>query len=387
MRSYLKRTILMALSLFCLGSAGCGGRDKNKIPDGYLAEPAGGPIFGEADFVSIYNYCPTFLKDGADLHVWYCSNFASNANGDHIAYRKGIEKDGVRYWGEKQIVFSPGEQGTWDAANVCDPSVIRGEFGYKGTAYTWLMAYLGCSTYGNYENSVGFAVANAATGPWVRVPEVSPLYDFYTLYPNAANDQNQWGTGQPTVLSVDKKGKVLLFYTQNFDPPEWGQMVERWDFSDMEHPARDFSLRLPGKGLAQRDGKQDYITNADFMYDEKTGKLYVGTDVHPFGPDYPNNIPVVGRVAVTDLWRGDAVLGDTLNSGVTATWKDVFQLSEALTGNKRHSNLGFIRDPYGYMPDSGKIDVTYTASDTLPYEEWRLIYTWRIYAYGFLVNP
>lgn len=371
---------LVALTVFSVCAC-----KKGVDTEGLTKEGADGLLFAEPEFSRLYNYASTVVVDGDIGHIWYCSNYSSGANGDHIFYRKGVRADDGWYWGEKQLVLSPGEAGAWDSANVCDPSVIKGEFRYEGKTYPWLMAYLGCSTYGNYENAFGLAVAESPAGPWVKVTttEVAPLYDFYTLYPNAGNNMQLWGTGQPSLVSADKQGKVLVFYTQHFDP-DWGQMVERWDFSDLNRPVREFSNVLESNGLLQRDSEPDYITNADFMYDPYRNVLYTGTDVHPFGPDYPNNIPTVGRVAYVDLTADkDGVLGDTLRESVL--WTDVGQLSEDVTGNKRHSNLSFCRDVYGWMTDPDAIDVVYASSNVKEEEDWALIYTWRLFRYS--LNP
>lgn len=374
--------IALSLSVFACTTSffGCA-----KKPSGEK-EAEKGRIFDEPELSRFYNYASSVMVDGDDVHIWYCSNPSSGASGDHIFYRKGTIYEGKRYWGEKTLVLSPGEAGEWDGANVCDPSVIKGEFRYKQTDYAYLMAYLGCKTYGNYENSFGFAVANKPEGPWIKVttPEISPVYDFYSLYPGGGDNMQLWGTGQPSLVSSDKKGKVLVFYTKHFDP-DWGEMAERWDLSDLDTPSREFSVKLEADGLTQRNSSQtDYITNADFAYDPDRNVLFTGTDVHPFGPDYPNNIPTVARVAYAHMTSEAAgVVGGSLKSGLY--WNDIEQLSEDKTGNKRHSNLSFVRDPYGWTSGNA-IDVIYASSDVKEEEDWALIYTWRLYGYTVNLN-
>lgn len=375
-----KIIIMFVCFIFVFSSVSCSKPKGNK-------ESENGLLFDEAEFSRIYNYASTVVVEDNVSHIWYCSNRSSSSSGDHVFYRKGVKHKGDWYWGEKQLVLSPGVAGEWDSANVCDPSVIKGDFKYQGETYSWLMAYLGCRTYGNFENSFGFAVANSPEGPWKKVTTkaLAPMYDFYSLYPGGGDNMQLWGTGQPSIVSADKSGKVLVFYTKHFDP-EWGQMAERWDLSNLDNPVCEFSTRLEATGLVQRNSTQeDYITNADFMYDPYRNVLYTGTDVHPFGPDYPNNIPTVGRVAYADLTNDiGEVIGDSIKDGLY--WHEIEQLSEEATNNKRHSNLSFYRDAYGWMVNPNEIEVIYATSQTKDVEDWALIYTWRLYRYSLYLG-
>ena len=359
-----------AISVFSF--VGC----TEKVPEGYFPENETGMMFDSPEFTYFYNYAPSVIVDGNKAHVWYCTNLYSGVAGDHIAYRDGIKVNGKWYWSEQRIVLYPGEKGAWDQKHICDPSIIKGMFGYQGKTYSYLMSYLGCMTDGNYENAFGFAVAETPEGPWIRVPEVSPLIDFYTDY-GGEDGKMQWGTGQPSLVSVDKKGKILVFYTMHSYPYEWGTMVERWDFSDLQNPKKELSTHVKNDGLLQKDGKQDYITVADFMYDPYRKEMYVGTDVHPFGNLYPDNLTDTSRVAKTNMLN-DVVIGDSFRDG-KVTWTDMFYVTELETGRGKNTSIGFYRDPYGWLPEKGKIETAISSSFAYPTDNGKLFFTLKLF--------
>lgn len=370
--------ILILTTIFCAASCG------EKIPNGYKAIADDGLMFDEeGDFVSIYNYCPCVIIDGTDAYVWYCSNEKSGAHGDHIAYRRGKIINGTLYWGEKQILFGPTEN-TYYSGNICDPDVIKGEFLYKGETYNWLMAVLGCTTVDNSSNMFGFKVAKSPDGPWIDVPEISPLYDFYYCYPDYVYDGVSnfiWGWGQCSLISADKKGKVMLFYTGRSAS---GQKYEYWDFSDLENVKMLYETSVTAKGLVQSDGvTDDNMCNAQFMYDGFNDQMYVVCDVHPFEQyEIPTNLPNLSRVYSIKNSTDGGEIGAFFKNNKN-TWKTVFDINKELTGFPRNHNCCFYRDPYGWMPEEGKLDVCYTMSSLG--SDWKVLYTYRIYHTQYLL--
>ena len=379
MITILKKLLLAGVILtFMLSLFAC--KPTPKIPEGYVAEQDNGMMFDYPDFKKYYNYAPTLIVEGDKAYLWYCTNIISAVAGDHVAYREGVRIKNKWYWSEQEIVLYPGNPGEWDCKHICDPSVIKGEFNYNGEVYNYLMSYLGCMTDGNYENAFGFALSKQPQGPWVKVPEISPLIDFYEDY-GGTNGKMQWGTGQPSIVSVDKKGKVLVFYTKHtYQDNGWGTMVERWDFSDLNNAKRDFVKYVPATGLYQKDGKTiDSITVADFMYDQYRNCIYVGTDVHPFGNGYPDNITDVSRVARLNLSSSEAVLGDTFQSS-KIKWEDLYHISQLDTGRGKNTNLGFYRDPYGWLPEKNRIETCVSAAENhLVSDSWQFFFTLKLF--------
>ena len=380
----LKRKILaLVFALVTLFSvSACG----EKIPEGYKPFAEDGMMFDEeGDFVTMYNYCPSVIVDGEDAYVWYCSNKKSGAkHGDHIAYRRGKYINGELYWGEKQILFGP-EESTWTSGNVCDPDVIKGEFSYKGETYNWLMTYLGCTTIDNTSNAFGFKVAKSPDGPWIDVPEMSPLYDFYEMFPGYVWDgvsPDIWGWGQSSMISVDKKGKVMLFYTSSV--VEGCTKYEYWDFSNLDNPQKLYEMPMHREGIVQRDGiTQDQMTNTQFVYDHFNDDIYVICDVWPFERfEVPTNLPNLSRVYRLD----NATEGGDLQDFFTNSdkkWERVLDIDKELTGFFRNHNCCFFRDPYGWMLEDGKLEICYTRC--LPGGDWKVLYSFRIYYMEYLI--
>lgn len=353
----------------------------SNVPDGYAAEWETGQMFDEpGDFVSIYNYCPSILVEGDNAYVWYCSNKSSGAHGDHIAYRKGKRVGETWYWSEKQIAFGP-EEGTYYSGNICDPDVIRGEFSYHGETYTYLMAVLGCTTVDNSSNMFGFKIAKSPDGPWIDVPEVSPLYDFYDYYPDYVYDETNefiWGWGQCSLISIDEKGKILLFYTGRSGT---GQKVECWDFSDLEEPQSLWEAEVSNAGIYTSDGQQDTICNAQFSYEPVSRRIYMVCDTHPFSEfEVPTNLPYASNVYYFDVPE-DKEFYEVFDQKFT--WNKLFSIDSALTGFPRNHNCCFFRDPYGRLLSEERLDLAYTMS--LTGADWKVLYTYRIYHLEYLL--
>ena len=119
---------------------------ETKAPDPVL--PPSHVMQFEPDKEGIYNYCPTVITEAdGTRYIYYCTNKDSFAVIDYIGCRKGTPNaDGSYTWSEETLVLAPSEAGKWDAHHTCDPSVIKGKFNYGGKDYSYLMAYLGCTS-------------------------------------------------------------------------------------------------------------------------------------------------------------------------------------------------------------------------------------------------
>jgi len=319
----------------------------------------------------IYNYCPSIYVEDGVYHVYYCSNKVNRNITDYIAYREGTRKNDLFSWSEKQLVMAPTPR-TWDERHTCDPSVIAGEFNYMGQKYNYLMAYLGCITSNNQENSVGIAVASDPEGPWVKVDSINPIAEYKR---NMDVDQTifQWGYGQPSLVSFDKAGVVLLFYTEGV-PTHTGTVVEKWDLKDLENPKLLDKAKVTNSGLADMNGKADFLNNADFGYDPVKKRLYAISDWHPWPQerDIPNNIVEAGRISYIECGdKGLDILFD--NDGVE--WVTPFIINEEKTGFPRNHNLGIVTDKYGWLPKSKSIEFAYSVSE----KGHNALWSYRIY--------
>ncbi|MDE6411225.1 MAG: hypothetical protein K2L02_01630 [Clostridia bacterium] len=364
----MRKTLSLLLSGITLSAAafgiyGCSNDDTSNgnVPDGYVK--AGEYLFAEdvEKDGSFYNYCPSILQvDENTRYVYYCANETKNVVVDTIAMRKGVKIDNEWYYGPKSYPVKPTLY-TWDHEHDCDPAVVMGEFAYNGETYNYLMAFLGCARQDCQVNEVGLAVAKAPEGPWVKCDDVNPFihYEYDAARPAAF----QWGYGQPSLVNIDKKGKVLLSYTCG---PGGDDYVElgRWDLSNLNAPVNEFKSRVPVKGMTQFNSTQaaPCITNADFAYDFNKKRLYMICDAHPLDtanqPDFITQALYVGYLQ--DFTGEENVPGDILKNYDGRPWKTVGFVTPDMTGYKRNHNGCIIRDGYGGTLYENRLPIGYS---------------------------
>lgn len=311
----------------------------------------------------IYNYCPSVLEEAdGTRYLYYCTNRESYKIIDYIGCRRGTRNaDGSYTYGAETVVLAP-TAGAWDAHHTCDPSVVRGDFTYKGQSYRYLMAYLGCTSYDNQDNEIGFAVANDPMGPFVKIAD-TPTIPYVR-----EGDAWQWGVGQASLVSRDKGSRVYVFYTEG-TATRTHEFVDEWDFADLENPVRLSHTDLATTGLTTRTGGGDYIGNADFAYDADSNSFYMATDSHPYPSDDPNYITEYFRVA---YFAGDDV--------TRVRWNELEHIGPAETGFARNHNVGLVRDAYGWLPGGNSLTVYYTGADKGANALW----TYRLHTYTLL---
>jgi len=310
----------------------------------------------------IYNYCPSIMQVSDDTrYIYYCTNSTSYNVTDYIACRKGtLDASGTWEWGEESIVLSPTKD-TWDARHVCDPSVVGGSFKYNGENYSYLMAYLGCTSSDNQENKIGFALSKTPEGPFVKVGN-APIVDFEK---DPSSSVFQWGVGQPSLVNMDKKSTVMMFYTRG-DKTATRTIAEEWDLSDLSSPKRNSSVKLSETGLKNLNGAQDIINNADFVYDSEAKRFYASSDCHPNPSSAPDFISSHFRIGYFS----------EPSSYEHFVWRKLCEVGPADSGFARNHNTGILRDEYGHLPN-GYVSVYYTVS----IEGSNSLWSYRIYDY------
>ncbi len=330
------------------------------------SEASGEKLFSPSNSIGIYNYCPTVidLEDGT-RYIYYCTNKDSYNVIDYIGCRKGTLTESGYVWSDETRVLAP-TSGSWDAKHTCDPSVIKGEFEYSGEEYSYLLAYLGCTSEDNQENKIGLAVAKSPEGPFVKIG-TAPLIDF-------AKDPSisvfQWGVGQPCLVSKDMKSTVWMFYTRG-DKFGTRTVVRECDFSDLDNPVLGEEITLSTNGLVTLDNATDIINNADFMYDADKNVFYSASDCHPNPANEPNYI--------ASHFRLSSFSGTDF---ANASWKNIATVGESLTGYARNHNVGLVRDAYGHTTSAKNATVYYTVSVTGSLSLW----SYRIHEYNFIVK-
>lgn len=340
-------------------------------------------LFGEdISQVKFFNYCPAIIQEkdekGNDvMHIWFCTNKDEGIIMDHIGYRKGVKQaNGKWIFSDLKIVLAP-TPNTWDARHTCDPAVIQGEFNYKNVKYKYLMAYLGCVTedYGN--NETGIAVANAPEGPWIKIDHLNPIVPWQD-YGKNDNGKWNWGTGMPALISLDKKGEVLMFYRSG----NRGVGVQRWDFSNLDKTDLQpkFTATLGSNGIVNSQGGKCSVGIPDFAYDSQSKRFYVCSTTNEKNPPDVTLTRVNSHCSVAYLENIESLehLSQVLQSG-TYTWKMLGYVGPNETGWERNHNPGIVRDAYGYLPKSNEIGVVVATGKN----SWDMenIFTYRLHGY------
>ena len=347
---------------------------------------------GVAGETRIYNYCPSiFIDEDGNEHVYYCTNKVEGNVTDYVGYRKGIiNNNEISYSNVNYVLEHSSTLSDWDSRHTCDPSVIKGEFKFRGEDYNYLMAYLGCLTSDSTHNETGIAVSKAPQGPWVKcngmksdgVTPINPIVPYSEFSMGATS----WGTGQPSLVSVDKKGRVLLFTTVGATNGTFTNIRE-YDFSDIDN----YSLirernNVTVEGIKGTRTGAAFINNGDFGYDIVNRRVILAKPRQFFGTD--GKAP--GFIADTiDLYYIDDTegtnVGDVLFAGnnTAKIWKSIGSVDKTLTGFLRNHNTGLITDPYGHIDATKNIGVAFTRSDEENGGTWSYLSTYRMYATGF----
>lgn len=306
-----------------------------------------------------YNYCPSiFEKDGV-IYTYFCTNTVPYEVVDSIAMIKSIPNpngEGYLYTNPK-IVLKAAIQKSWDSQHVCDPSVIEGSFVYDGKAYKYLLGYLGCTSLDNQDNQTGVAVSNDLE-TWHKLRE-NPFIHYEH---DKAHPEFQWGVGQVSMLNLDKKGKVALFYTSGTYNLT-SQKVRVMELSDLNKPVLLTEMTVPNEGTIQLNGYTDFISNADFAY--RDGILYMVCDTHPYGLDiYENGRLIARNSSITPDRSSVYSMPLDLEKFNWSKWKRETYIDKERTGYDKNHNCGFVRDSYGYLKE-GNMTVMYTGATGL----------------------
>ncbi|GHV02459.1 hypothetical protein FACS1894211_13890 [Clostridia bacterium] len=384
MNKLRKLAAFLCCALVVFGFAGCvpsggdpGGTDPSDPlgqvdPGGTDPSEPGDDLFTES-VAKAYNYCPSILQtDENTRYMYYCANPVSEVVEDHAMVRRGTRVNGRWTWSEKQIALAP-TPGKYDSLHICDPSVIQGKFSYNSTEYKYLMAYTG----NNYHifNKVGLAVSNDLMSGWVKVE--NPFVTYW-------GSTDHWGVGQPTLVSVDKEGRVMLFYAVG--STYTGTNAERWDLSDLNHPVREYSIQMTVRGLTTLTGASpDTINNIDVAYDPVRKRYYAVSECHPNPQDEPN---IMGsHVRVTYIGEPGAVPGDlfaSVESMAVKSWSTQALIGPNETGFPRNHNAGLVTDPYGWMLPGDTLSLYYSMSMTG--DNYSAAWTYRIYNYELTLS-
>ena len=303
-----------------------------------------------------YSYCPSIIKeDDGTTHVYFCGNPNQGIMVDNIYHIK-INPDGTKT--SAKSVLQPGAPGSWDDHHTCDPSVIAGEFKMDGKSYKYAMFFL-TNKYGVYYNEIGVAFSNQLDADeWVKYPEL-------LVKKTWSDDGDQilgsggksWGVGQPSAVSLDNKGKVLLTYTVG-DISGTRIVWAQPDLSDMSSYSSVMVTSMIGSGLKNMDNSgTDYTCNSDFAVCIDEDIILMVRPVQPHPNDYPAYLNVSLEV---DYMK----FSDFLAS--TGIWTPMLRITPNETKFPRNHNAGIERNEYGQIKNWKEPVIYYTVSKAAP---------------------
>ena len=227
-----------------------------------------------------------------------------------------------------------------------------------GVSYRYAMFFLS-NPLEYYYNEIGVAFSNdLAADSWVKYPYQivkKPWMEVGDQFWSATN--KSWGVGQPSAVSLDKKGKVLLTYTKG-DAAGTCLLWRELDMSDMDNLVVGSPHNVVNSGWLQKDEQtQDYGTNADFAINQDEDRIIVVRPIHPHDTDYPSFIASQVEVLWMPLSRFMAGEGK---------WTRMYRISSKDTGFPRNHNAGLMRDSFGHIKDWETPTVYFTVSKTAP---------------------
>ncbi|MEG0889795.1 MAG: sugar-binding protein [Bacteroides sp.] len=305
---------------------------------------------------SRYSYCPSALKqDDGKVHLFFCGNSEGLIMVDHI-YHIEIDPDGRQT--APKSVLQPGIAGTWDDHHTCDPCVIEGNFTWKNTGYKYAMFFLS-NMYGVYYNEIGVAFSNdLAADNWEKFPTQIIKKTWQTDGDQLIGDgRMSWGVGQPSVVSLDGKGKLLLTYTVG----DIGGTRIVWseaNFSNMENYVITPPQTIVQSGLKAIDNQsRDYTCNSEFAIDKKADKIVMIRPVQPMPSDYPTYLNSALEIDYMNL-------SDFMNQ--SGYWTPTYRITPEDTGYPRNHNATLLRDNFGYLQDWTQPTFYFTVSKATP---------------------
>lgn len=333
-----------------------------------------------------YNYCPSLKVENDEMNVFYCTNAEWGNVTDYIGHRNGKIAGGTLKFKDEELVLSPTED-TWDQRHVCDPTVIKGEFKYNNETYEYLMAYLGCIPSDCTLNETGIAVSHSYGGPWIKCngnkegtdTPINPLVPWSDF--DCAT--NSWGTGQPSLLSVDKKGRVLLLTTVGCKTGSFMD-VREYDLSDINNYRLIRQSKVFTDGVV---GNNKRVNNGDYCYDENTKKFYMAKGRSPFGSDglTPNFIADTADLYYVDASSYENPFDIFFDKDRTGGWHLVGSVDQSVSGYPRNHNVGLVTDEFGRMYKNDRICLAFTSSQYGSVAAMTYLKTYRIFVTTFAI--
>jgi hypothetical protein len=315
------------------------------------------PVFGH-----FYRYAPSVVQDTPTTRqAFFCANQSADEVRDHVITQRAFLQGGAWVWGPERVVLAPTSTG-WDGKHLCDPEVVAGAFKVGTHTYSWALFYTGAHDSGAQTdlNGIAVAFADSIDGTWYRWGELVP-------YPDASctDAKGCWGVGQPSVTSIDGKGRMLLFYTQATNLIPTRVVRREIDLSDMSAPQLGSEVPVLTDGLVAQQGSSVVLRNVSVVYDGYRDKFVIARETETDARIA--SVTEVASIPGAAVWSGDLVYG---------AWQPLYEIGSATSGFPFNHNAGIVRSLYGTLLDPHSLDVYFTvASGNAPVPD---LYSYRV---------
>lgn len=290
-----------------------------------------------------YAYCPSVIEmEDGSCHIFFCGNPDEGKMVDNV-FHLFINQDGAL--SEPVSVLAPTPD-AWDSFHCCDPNIIEGLFKMDSHTYKYAMFYLGSDRGDTNGNEIGVAFSNDLNSrAWVKYPK--------PLLPFSGDNDRYWGIGQPSAISLDRQGQILLSYSCG---DEKGTRVEMCEIN-----LRDMSdIKIGEVVRVSSSGFNHLMHNCDFAIDSAHNKI-VGAISGDWAKVYPSFIETFVGVAYMDY--------DSFLKG-KGSWMRLPDINSDVSDFYRNHNPGLLRDSFGYLKDYRTPSVFYTIATTGTPCEW-----------------
>lgn len=329
------------------------------------------PCFEED--LQFYNESPSVLRVGNTQYLFYTRNeVASDENTSAIFVRKATFESGKWNYGEPKKVLSRSSEG-WDSVAVFAADVIKGEFSYKGTTYSYLMAYNGSKKANRNNAQIGFAVSNEIDGEYIRVGN-APVVEYDKTTQTPVGLTNFKGVVEPSMVSYDMKGKLTLFYT--FYGKFNSSYALEMDCSNLESIKKSGRMKINVAGLT--DGYDNTtLYGGDYVYNPDDGTYVVCRNYGGAVSGLPSVSEAVQIVTCkgSEMFRVDSNTAGTTPEKVWSLYNGARRRISAIhtaiddledmsrsNGYKRIYNGCIASDVYGYALSTRNVEIYFTSS-------------------------
>ncbi|MBO0880373.1 MAG: hypothetical protein J2P17_08485 [Mycobacterium sp.] len=373
-RSMLLVAALLAASITVVAPADADTQLRDNM---LLSHKLTNPKTGNVD--AVYDYSPTVVQEGTVQHYYWCGYGTHKSAtytvtvGDNTYTRPGIHTDNIYYrsydtathqwqqsepqevmWPSSDLRYGSAAQNYWDSSYTCNPSVITGNFTFKGTTYHTALYYVGarCVYVGGDQDPWNCGIHNsigvAFTNDWVH-------FTRYTDANGVPQPVLKWpctygfGYGQPSSYNLNGSGGIRLFYvrshadaaTESGEPATCAGFSKDYQIADSTDGIHfGTSQRLTTAGLTENRQPE----NAAFAYDKDLHDWYmVGT----FGAYMVGST----KVALQGFSLYRMHLSD-LSSGATS-WQKLTTVDTVRTGFAKNFIPTITRDRFGSVNIGG----------------------------------